>query len=105
MTKPIGYFTACPQGQRLIGRFGDKDLAGLPQFDQIALVLALGGFLMTDLVATNGYGKALSLDEAAGKFIPEAYLVETSDHFNAAIAILMGINSDDATNIIQFLVQ
>jgi len=105
MTKSIGYFTACPQGQRLVERFGDGDLAGLPQLDQAALIVALSGFIMSDLSGTDVYDMVLSLDEAAGTFIPEAYQEYTSNHFVDAISILMGIDKDDATNIIQFLVQ
>ena len=104
MTKPIGYFTSCPQGQRLVERFGDADLAQLSQTDQAALLVTLSGFVMSDLAGTDGDDMALSLDEAAGQFIPEAYQEYTSD-FVEAIAILMGINSDDATDIIHFLTQ
>jgi len=105
MSKPIGYFTACPHGYRLVQRFGDADLAQLSQLDQAALIVALSGFVLSDLAAINGEDMVLSLDEAAGQFIPEAYQEYTSSHFVEAIAILMGINSDDATDIIHFLTQ
>jgi len=105
MTKSIGYFTSYPQASALVQRFGDADLAQLPQLDQAALIVALSGFVMSDLAGTDGDDMTLSLDEAAGEFIPEAYEGYTSNHFVDAIAILMGINSDDATDIIQFLTQ
>ena len=104
MTKSIGYFTSCPQAYALVQRFGDADLAQLPQLDQAALIVALSGFVMSDLAGTDGNDVVLSLDEAAGQFIPEAFQEFTSD-FVEAIAILMGISSDDATDIIQFLTQ
>jgi len=104
MTKSIGFFTGCQQGYRLVQRFGDSDLAQLSQTDQAALLVTLSGFVLSDLAGTDGEDMSLSLDEAAGQFIPEAFQEFTSD-FVEAIAILMGINSDDATDIIHFLTQ
>jgi len=104
-TKSIGFFTSAPQAWLLVKRFGDNDLKQLSQTDQAALLVALSGFVLSDLAAINGEDMVLSLDEAAGQFIPEAYQEYTSSHFVEAIAILMGINSDDATDIIHFLTQ
>jgi hypothetical protein len=99
MTHPIGYFTSCEQGQNLVKRFGDHDLSDLCQIDQTALVVTLGGFMMANLA-----GVTVSLEEAAEACIPTAYDY-TTDEVQEAIAILDGLNPDDAVSIIQFLVQ
>jgi len=66
--------------------------------------VTLSGFVLSDLAGTDSQDMALSLYEAAGQFIPERYQ-EYSNDFVDAVAILMGINSDDATDIIHFLTQ
>lgn len=107
MAKSIGFFTACEQGQALVSRFGDGDLPRLYQVDQSALLVALGGFLMAMAVGTDEYGEdvTLTLNQAADEFVSETYLEYASDDFVDAIAILEGINLNDAIAIIHFLSQ
>lgn len=100
MTHPIGYFTDCNQGRLLAERFGDHDLKDLPQVDQAGLVVALAGMFLAQTVGLE----ATTVADAAAAVIPESYDY-TSDAINEAIEILDGINSTQAIEIIQFLVQ
>lgn len=97
--QPIGYFTTDDRARLLTERFGDNDLKGLPQIDQAALLISLGGLMMANLA-----GITVSLEEAAEACIPAAYDY-TTDEVQEAIAILEGISPDEAVNVLQFLVQ
>ena len=98
--QPIGYFTACPQGQALVRRFGDRDLAELPSVDRAALVAILGLYLYNTAV----HGESSSLGTAAYDSLT-IYDDQTTIALREAIDILDGITADEAIAIIQFLVQ
>jgi hypothetical protein len=97
--QPIGYFTDCRQAQDLVRKFGDKELKQLPDIDQAALVVALGGLMMANIA-----GVAVNVSEAAEACIPQAYDY-TSDAIQDALTILDGITPEEAIGVLQFLVQ
>ena len=100
MTKPIGYFTGCPQGENLVSLYGGVNLDKLPQVDQAALVAILGLFVYYETICPDG-GR---FEDAALEAINEGD-DETTDHIQGALACLEGIDKDEAISVLQFLVQ
>jgi hypothetical protein len=101
MTKLIGYFTACHQGENLVRLYGDGNLGNLPQVDQAALVVILGLYLYYETVCPSG----LDNFENAALDAIHSDDDETTDNIQAALSCLEGIDKDGAIGILQFLVQ
>ena len=101
MTKPIGYFTSCPQAENLVRLYGDRDLDKLPQVDQAALVVILGLYLYYETVCPSGFD---NFENAALDAI-HANDDETTDEIQPALACLEAIDKDGAIGILQFLLQ
>ena len=99
MSKPIGYFTSCEQGQSLVSLYGGK-LDKLPQVDQAALVAILGLFLYYETV----YPDSVNFQDAALDAI-HTDCDETTDDIQGALGCLAGIGKDEAIGVLQFLVQ
>ena len=100
MTKPIGYYTACPQAENLVRLYGDGNLDNLPQVDQAALIAILGLFVYYETICPDS-GR---FEDAALEAINEGD-DETTDHIQGALACLEGIDKDEAISVLQFLVQ
>jgi len=100
MAKPIGYFTACPQGQAFVQRFGEAIAERIPKVDRAALIAALG----LHLYNSTEQGEPPAILDAALDAIPNAD-DRTTDSFAEAIEILHGIDQYDALGVLQYLVQ
>jgi len=100
MTKSIGYYAACPQAENLVRLYGDGNLGKLPQVDQAALIAILGLFIYYETICPNS-GR---FEDAALEAINEGD-DETTDHIQAALDCLAGIDKDGAIGILQFLLQ
>jgi len=100
MSKSVGYFTACPQGENLVSLYGDGNLDKLPQVDQAALVAILGLFLYYEAV----YPDSENFQDAALDAI-HTDCDETTDDIQGALGCLAGIDKDGAIGILQFLLQ
>jgi hypothetical protein len=100
MSKSVGYYTACQQGQALVALYGDRDLDKLPQVDQSALVAILGLFIYYETV----YPDSENFQDAALDAI-HTDCDETTDDIQDALACLEGIDRDGAIGVLQFLMQ
>jgi len=100
MSKPIGYYTGCPQAESLVRLYGDGNLEKLPQVDQAALVAILGLFLYYETV----YPDSENFQDAALDAI-HTDCDETTDDIQGALSCLAGIDRDGAIGVLQFLVQ
>ena len=103
--QPIGYFTDCAQGKALVRRFGDRDLGGLSQIDQAALLV-----LLSSVVMAHACGESGTIEEFFEIFCneesPLSYCYDSiSDNINDLLFILEGVTNDDAIAISQFLAQ
>jgi hypothetical protein len=101
MTKPIGYFTACPEAENLVKLYGDRDLDKLPQIDQTALAVILSLYLYFE-IAYPGSVRNFELASQSALHSDDDY---TSDEIQAALACLQGVDKDGAIGVLQFLVQ
>jgi len=101
MTRPIGYFTACPQGENLVKLYGDRDLDKLSQIDQAALAVILSLYLYFEIA----YPGSVRNFELACLNAIHCDDDETTDDIQGALACLQGIDKDGAIGILQFLLQ
>jgi len=101
MSKPIGYFTACPQGENLVLLYGDRDLDKLPQIDQTALAVILSLYLYYE----NSYPGSVRNFELAALNAIHSDDDETTNDIQGALSCLAGVDRDGAIGVLQFLVQ
>ena len=99
MTKPIGYFTNCEQGQSLVRLYGGN-LDKLPQIDQAAMVAILGVFIYYEAVFPDSENFQDAIQSAI-----HSDCDETTDDIQGALSCLAGIDRDGAIGVLQFLVQ
>jgi hypothetical protein len=100
MAHPLNYFIQFEQGEKLVKRFGDRELDGLSQTDQTALLAILAHFIYM----CQASEAILPIAHTASDAIqPDDDL--TTGAINEAIAILEGITPGQALPLIGFLVQ
>jgi len=101
MSKSVGYYTACQQGQALVALYGDRDLAQLSQIDQAALAVILSLYLYFE-IAYPGSVRNFELACLNAIHSDDDY---TTDEIQPALACLEGIDKDGAIGLLQFLLQ
>jgi hypothetical protein len=118
MAHQIGHFTECAQVQALVKRFGEQALSQLSDVDKAALIIVLGGFVLSSTVGVvdrrhvkyeddefvDDDIEILTLEQSLDEFIPRRFN-DTSESFDDLIGFLEGIDTNDANNIIHFLTQ
>lgn len=118
MTHPIKTFKDSHQYQALVKRFGDQALSQLSDVDKAALIVVLGGFVLSSTVGlvdrshiryedyddTEDDVEILTLEQSLDEFIPGRFN-DTSESFDELIGLLEDIDINDANSIIHFLTQ
>ena len=101
MSKSVGYYTACQQGQALVALYGDRDLDKLSQIDQAGLLVILSLFIYY----SNAYSGSIRNFELACLNALNCDDDYTTDEIQPALACLEGIDKDGAIGLLQFLLQ